>query len=166
MYFDFGPCAECVDALHSNSVKSAGNFVCVIVELSTRMKFSQYDFDSGAAIDFLIVALHRIDGHSASVVHNGAGSIDTQAHENLRCKAGHRFVDGVVDTLINKVVQGAEPSSTDIHSWTFADCLKTFQNLDIFGGITTFGFGVRAHNFKYFPEKTIVIILPEPYPKR
>ena len=166
MHFDFGPRTESIDALHSNSVKSAGNFVCVVVELSTRMKFSQDDFDSGAAIDFRIVALHRIDGHSASVVHDSAGSIDTQAHENLRRKAGHRFIDGVVDALINKVVQRAEPSSADIHSWTLANCLKTFQNLDIFGGITTFGFGVSAHNFKYFPEKTIVIILPEPYPKR
>ena len=77
MHFDFGPRTESIDALHSNSVKSAGNFVCVVVELSTRMKFGQDDFDSGAAIDFRIVALHRIDWHSASVVHNGAGSIDT-----------------------------------------------------------------------------------------
>ena len=55
--------------------------------------------------------------------------------------AGQRLVDGVVDDLIDHVMQaGAVVGIADIHARPLADGIETLQNLDGIGAI----FGFRA----------------------
>ena len=54
--------------------------------------------------------------------------------------AGQRLVDGVVDDLVDHVVQaGAVVGVADIHAGTLADGVEALQDLDGFGAIGVFG---------------------------
>jgi hypothetical protein len=44
---------------------------------------------------------------------------------------GECFVNRVVDDFINEVVKTARTSGADVHSRTFANGLKPFENLDV-----------------------------------
>ena len=45
--------------------------------------------------------------------------------------ACQRLVDGVVDDLVDQVVQTARAGGTDIHARTLADGLKSLENLNV-----------------------------------
>jgi hypothetical protein len=49
--------------------------------------------------------------------------------------SGQRLVDGVVDHLIDQVVQAHLASRADVHGRTQTNRLQTFQDLDVFACI-------------------------------
>ena len=57
------------------------------------------------------------------------------ANDDARGVSRHRFVNRVVYDLINKVVEAALISGADIHSWTLADRIKPFKDLDAGGAV-------------------------------
>ena len=54
-------------------------------------------------------------------------------------EAGHRLVDGVVDDLVDEVVQAALVGRADVHTGAAADGLQPFEDLDIGGCVLTLG---------------------------
>ena len=77
---------------------------------------------------------------TAAVVPDADGIVFQDRHLDIGAVAGHRFVDTVVDDLIDQMVQTALTDVADIHRRTLADGLKAFQNLDTVGGILFFRF--------------------------
>ena len=132
---DLGPLAERVHALHADAVQSTRDLVRVVAELSARMHLSEDDLDRGATIDRRVLVAHQIDGHAAAIVDDRAGSIDANTNRDRGGVAGHDFVDGVVDTLVDEVMEGAESGSTDIHAGALADRLESLENLDRLRGV-------------------------------
>ena len=60
--------------------------------------------------------------------------------------AGERLVDGVVDDLVDEVVETAGAGGTDVHSGAFANGFEAFENLDLVGAVVVFRLGfVRFH---------------------
>ena len=77
------------------------------------------------------------------------GAVGVERHVDMVGMAGERLVDGVVDDLVDHVVQaGAVVGVADIHAGTLAHGVEATQHLDgpcaIFRGVVPFGFFVHV----------------------
>jgi len=78
----------------------------------------------------------NINGNAAAIVDDSARSVSIQNDMNFRRKAGQRLVDGVVDHLIDHVVEaGAIVRIADVHARAFADGVQATQNLNVFRAV-------------------------------
>jgi len=66
---------------------------------------------------------------------------------HLARTTGEDFVDGVIDDLIDEMVQPARGHIPDIHRRPPADSLETLENLNIFGAIFIMPVGGRLGLF-------------------
>lgn len=85
----------------------------------------------------------RVDvgGDAAPIVDDGDRAVFVQDDFDAGAKISHRFVDGVVNHFVNKVMQPARGGVSDVHRRSFADGFEAFQHLDIFGAVLLFGAG-------------------------
>ena len=58
--------------------------------------------------------------------------------------AGEGLVDGVVDDLVDQVVQAARTGGADVHAGALAHRFEAFENLDVVGAVAVVGFGVES----------------------
>ena len=115
----------------ADAVQAARDLVGVLVELSAGMQLRHDDFGSRNA-------LPGVDsgGNPAPVVDYGAGSVRVERHRHQVGVSGKRLVDGVVDDLIDHVVQArAVVGVADIHAGALADGVQPLQNLDGIGAV-------------------------------
>ena len=125
------PDRQRVDDGDADAVQAAGNLVRILVELSAGVQLRHDDLRRRNAL--LVV---DAGGDAASVVGDGAGAVGVQSRGDQRRVAGERLVDGVVDDLIDHVVQaGAVVGVADIHARALAHRVETAQNLDGAGAI-------------------------------
>ena len=68
--------------------------------------------------------------NAATIVGDSDGIIFVDAHKNARCMPGHRFVNGVVNDFVDKVMQAALIGRADVHAGTLANRFKSFKNLN------------------------------------
>ena len=54
---------------------------------------------------------------------------------DLIAETRQRFVDRVVDDLVDEMVQAGRPGRADVHRRPLADGFEAFENLDLVGGI-------------------------------
>ena len=105
-------------------MESTGNFVAVAAEFSAGMQHGVHNlkriFSSGVFTNW----------NAATIVGDGDGIIFVDAHNDARRMSGHRFVDRVVDDLVDKVMQTALISGADVHSRTLAYRFKSLKNLN------------------------------------
>ena len=55
----------------------------------------------------------------------------------VRCMTGQRLVDGVIDHLVDQMVEALVASRPNVHRGAQADSLQTLQNLDVVPGVRT-----------------------------
>ncbi len=122
--FHFQPFREGVNNGCTHAVQTAGNFIAAAAEFSSRVQNCE-NHSHGRDTDLMVDA----DRDSAPVI----GNADDVARKNLDVNfvavSGHRFVDCIVNNLINEVVQAARPCRANIHSGAFAHGFQPFQNL-------------------------------------
>ena len=70
-------------------------------------------------------------GDAPAVVHDGDGVVRVDGHVDGVAEAGHGLVDGVVDDLIDQVVQPADVRGADVHARPAAHRLQTLQHLNL-----------------------------------
>ena len=93
---------ECVHDGHTHAVQATRHLVAVLVELATGMQHRHGHLDAGHA--FLLV---HVDRNAASVVLDRDGVVDVNRDGNATREPGERFIDGVVDDLVDEMVQTA-----------------------------------------------------------
>ena len=71
------------------------------------------------------------NGDSTTVVIDGNGVVWMHVDLDPRAVTRHRLIDRVVDNLPDKVMQPCGRCRTDIHSRTFTNGLKAFENLNL-----------------------------------
>src|SRR5438034_205005 len=77
----------------------------------------------------------RIGRDPAAVVDHAAPAVGEQRDVDARRVARERLVDGVVDDLIDEVMQTRRTGRTDVHAGALAHRLKTLQNGDVLGAV-------------------------------
>ena len=66
----------------------------------------------------------------AAVILHGAGSVLAEGDPDFAAVSGQMFIDGIVDDLIDQMVQTFGSGGTDIHTRTSSDWFESFQNFD------------------------------------
>ena len=118
-----------VDDGDADAVQAAGNLVGVLVEFSAGVQLGHDDL--GRRYALLAVDVGR---NAASVVGDGDRAVGVERHRDLRGMAGERLVDGVVDDLIDHMMQArAIIGVADIHAGPLAHGVETAQHLDRIG---------------------------------
>src|SRR5690606_25700703 len=126
---------------HAYTMQTTRHLVGVLVELSACMKLRHDDFGSRDAFP----RMNRY-GNTATIIHDGAGTIRVQTNIHCVAMAGQRLVDGVVHHLIDHVMKtGAVIRVADIHARPLAHGIKALQNLDGIGAIFFRRFVRRGH---------------------
>jgi hypothetical protein len=78
---------------------------------------------------------HRVDRDAAAVVRDGDRVVRMDDDLYLIGLAGERLVDGVVDDLVDQVVEAAGAGRADVHAGALADGLEALQDGDVLGGV-------------------------------
>ena len=110
----------------ADTVQSTGNGIPAAAEFSTGVQHRQDDLNGRTAL-----CLVNVDGDSATVVFDANGAVGQNA--NINCVAVPRqgFVDGVVNDLIDQVVQSARSGGSDIHTGSLSNGFQPLEDLDI-----------------------------------
>src|ERR1700741_5217072 len=131
--FEFEPIGKSVDDRDADTVEAAGHLVGIAVELSAGMENGHDDF-SGRA---LFRGVH-FDGNAATVVHNGDGIISVDRDADFVGKAGHGFVNGIVDHFPDQMVQTHFARGADVHGGTQANGFEAAEDFNGLGvGLVT-----------------------------
>ena len=125
------PGRQRVDHRDADAVQAAGHLVGVLVEFSAGVELGHDDL--GRRDAFALVDVGR---DAAAVVAHGARAVGIERHHDLGGVAGQRLVDGVVDDLVDHVVQaGAVIGVADIHARPLAHGVEALEDLDRFGAV-------------------------------
>src|SRR5207253_8321791 len=104
------PLRKRVNHGHTNAVQAARNFVCSVVEFSSRVKLCKNNLC--CRLSFL---RHDLCRYPAAVVDDGNRIVDVNNHVNFRAESCESFINGVVYDFIHEVVQSIRAGRTDIH---------------------------------------------------
>ena len=108
-------------------MQAAGDLVAAAVaELAAGVQDGQHDLDGRA-----LLLLHDPDGDAAAVVDDRDGVVGVDRDVDARAVAGERLVDGVVDDLVDEVVQPAHAGRADVHAGSLAHRLETLEDGDV-----------------------------------
>src|SRR5579864_1159617 len=94
--------AERVHAGNTYAVKSAGNFVVGAVKFSAGVQLGEHNLSGW---NFFAIDHHVIDRNSASIIDHGDGVVDVDCHIDLSGISRQRFIHGVVNNFIDKMVK-------------------------------------------------------------
>ena len=112
-------------------MQAAGDLVGILVEFSAGMQLGHDDLGGGDAL-----ALVDVGRDAAAVVEDRHRAVGIQRHLDARRVAGEHLVDGVVDDLVDHVVEaGAVVGVADIHARPLAHGVEALQDLDRFRAI-------------------------------
>src|SRR4051812_1412832 len=110
-----------------DAVQAAGHLVAAAVtELAAGVKDGQDDLDRGPAL-----LLHRRDWDAATVVDDRDGVVGVDRDVHRRRVAGQSLVNGVVDHLVDEMVEATHAGGPDVHAGALADRLETLQDGDV-----------------------------------
>ena len=117
-----------IDHRDADAVQAAGNLVGILVEFSAGVQLGHDDLGGGHAF-----ALVDVGGDAAAIVAHGAGAVGIERDHDFLGEAGQRFVDGVVDDLVDHVMQArAVVGVADIHARPLAHGIEPLEHLDRF----------------------------------
>ena len=125
------PARQRVDHRDADAVQAAGHLVGILVEFSAGMQLGHDDL--GRRDAFALVDVGR---DAAAVVAHGHRAVGVERDHHLVGEAGKRLVDGVVDHLVDHVVQaGAVVGVADIHARPLAHGVEALEDLDQFRAV-------------------------------
>src|SRR5262249_37170605 len=107
-----------VDHGHTDAVQATGHRVGIAVELAARVQRGHDDLDRGPVLDRVLV-----DRDTTTVVPRRDPAVGQQGHLDPVAIAGEGFVYGIVDDLIDEVMQTALTGRADVHTGALADRL-------------------------------------------
>ncbi len=133
------PLRQRVDDRHADAVQAAGDLVAAAVaELAAGVQDGEDDLGGR-----LLLLLHRVDGDPAAVVDDGDRVVRVDHDLDLVGLAGERLVDGVVDDLVDQVVQAAGAGRADVHARALAHGLEALEDGDVLGVVAAVPLIVR-----------------------
>ena len=133
---------ERVHHRHADAVQAARHLVGVVVlalaEFAAGVQLRHHHLGRRDALLGMDVG-----GDAAAVVAHGAGAVGVEGDDDLAGEAGERLVDGVVDDLVDHVVQArAVIGVADVHAGALAHGVEPLQDLDCVGAVALGAIGL------------------------
>jgi hypothetical protein len=123
------PLGEGVDDGDADAVEAAGHLVAAAVaELAAGVEDGQHDLRRGA-----LLLLHRVDRDTSPVVGDRDGVVRVDDDLDLVGLAGEGLVHGVVDHLVDQVVESTGAGRADVHARPLPDGLEPLEDGDVLG---------------------------------
>ncbi|KAF5038800.1 hypothetical protein DSECCO2_550550 [anaerobic digester metagenome] len=119
-----------VDHGHAHAVQAARHLVGVVVELAARVQHGHDHFQGR----LLLLGVH-VHGNAAAVVDDAHGVVHVHRDLDMVAVPGHGLVDGVVDDLVDEVVQAVDVGRADVHGRPHADGGQAFEDGDVVRGV-------------------------------
>ena len=110
----------------THAVQAAGDLVAAVAELAARVEHGQHERDGGDLLDRVF-----LDGDAAAVVLHPHTTVVEQFDVDGVAVAGQGLVDGVVDDLVDQVMEPAFAGGPDVHAGTLTHCLETLEDRDL-----------------------------------
>ena len=123
--FHFQPIGKSIYNRSPYSVKSSGYFISSASEFSAGMKYSKDNFYSRNAC--LMINSNR---NPPPIVSYCNGIIFIDFHINTVTESCQCFIYGIINNLIDKMMQSSCRCASDIHTGPFSYSLKSFQYLN------------------------------------
>ena len=139
-YLDREPSGKGVDNGHPHTVETAGNFVSAAAEFTAGVEHGESHFHGGSA------GAVEIHGNAAAVVQHGNAFVLMDGDKDLGAVAGQRFVNAVIDDLIDEMMKTAFAGIADVHTGANADRFQSFQNLNLLGSVFRNFFWIFCHS--------------------
>src|SRR5262245_52104580 len=97
-------------------MQTAGDFIRSLVEFTTGMQFRKHDLGGGNTFCGM-----NVDRDPATVVAYSDAVVDMDRNIDLIAMTGQRFVNGVVDDLVNQMMETALRRIANVHPGAFSD---------------------------------------------
>ncbi len=110
----------------ADTVQTTGDGVGTTAELSTGVQDGEHDLDRR----LVGVRRVRVDRDAATVVDDAHTAIREHRHEDRVGVTGQCLIDGVVDDLVDQVVESSRPGGPDVHAGALAHGFEAFEDLD------------------------------------
>ena len=120
-------------------MEAAGDLVPAVAELAAGMQHRQHQSDSGDLLNRVL-----LDGDATTIVGHPDATVVEEDNVDLVAVPGQGLIDGVVDDLVDQVVQATFPRGADVHAGAFANRLQTLQDRDLVGVIGGIRVGAAA----------------------
>jgi len=114
-----------VDHRYADAVQTAGHLVGVVVELAAGVQHGQRHF--GRRPPFGRV---HFGGDAAAIVNHGHRTIEVDGHLDQVAMAGQSLVDGIVNDLVDQVVEPRTRGGADVHGRALAYRGQPLEHLD------------------------------------
>ena len=72
----------------------------------------------------------HLDRDTASVVSDRAGAVRLQRHPYVFAVSRQMLIDGIVQNLVDEMVETLRAYASDVHTRSFADCLQSLEHRD------------------------------------
>ena len=121
--------------------KPAGDRVAASAELAAGVQHREHDLDGRTLLDGV-----HVDRDAAAVVDDGDRAVCAQGDRDVVGVAGHRLVDGVVDDLVDQVVQTPLAGGADVHARALANRVEALEDLDVSGVVGQRWTPIKGHS--------------------
>ena len=118
----------------ADAVEPARNLVAVAAELAAGVQLREHDRQRGQ-----VLLRHEVDRDAVTPVANRHGMVRMEGHLDAVVATGERLVDGVVDDLVDEVMEASQTRRADVHARPEPNGLEAFENGDVFCGVGVFG---------------------------
>ena len=106
-------------------MQAAGDLVASAAELAARVQNGENDLECALA-----GLLLNVNGYAAAVIAHADDVARLDDDLDAVAVAGECLVDGVVNYLVNQVVQTRRRGRADVHARTLSDRLQSLQHLN------------------------------------
>ena len=121
-----------VDHRDADAVQSARDLVGLPVELAAGMQDGHDHFQRRLALELRVLDVpHGVHRDAGAVVEDADDVAGMDDDLDRLAASGQYLVDGVVDHLVDQVVESRRSRRTDVHRGPLAHRLQSFQDLDL-----------------------------------
>jgi hypothetical protein len=126
------PLRQRVHDRDADPVQAAGDLVAVAAELAAGVELGQDDRQRREAL-----LLDHLHGDARATVRDGDRVVRMEDDLDVVVPAGEGLVDGVVDHLVDEMMEPAGPGRADVHPGPQPDGLEALQNGDVLCGVSS-----------------------------
>ena len=132
-HFGNKPFGERVDHGNAHAVEAPRHLVAIAAELPAGVELREYDCQRRQPL-----LIDHVDRDARSSVLHRHGIVRVDRHVDEVVATGEGLIDGVVDHLVDEVVEASRARRADVHAGSQAHRLEAFEDRDVLCGIGCF----------------------------